>query len=136
MPGRNTNVETTVTEERRRLRIRPAYVALAALMVLFAFVFIRKTQEVRRQQAQEAALQQQNRQTAGDNARLQRSIHYYGTPSYIESEARGVLGYTRPGEVPIVTRPTEQRVVVVRAAPAPPPPPSPVWKQWWNAFFG
>jgi len=118
-------------------RLSPVLVLLVALMALFAFVFIRKTQEVRQLWVQEVTLQQQNQQTAEDNTRLQRSIRYYRTPKYIESAARSVFGYTMPGDISIISRPKIQRVVMVRPAPPPPlPSAQPVWKQWWYAFFG
>lgn len=137
MPGRSTKAEQTAAVERRRFRIRPAYVVLALLMALFAFTFIRKTQEIQRLRAEESALLQQNQQTAQDNTHLKRSIRYYHTPQYIESQARGVLGYHMPGEHSILSQARVQPIPVVRAAPPRPLPPSdPVWKQWWHAFFG
>lgn len=129
--------DTMPAERRKRSLIRPAYVILLVLMALFAFKFVQKTQEIRRLAAQEAALQYANRKTAQANARLASAIRYYRTPDYAAGEARAVFGYTEPGDVAIMSRPIQEPAVAVRAAPPRPPSPSkPVWKQWWDAFFG
>lgn len=124
-------------EKPRRFRIRPAYVILVALLALFAFKFVEKTQEIRQLARQEAALRYQNRQTAQQNAQLQRSIRYFHTSRFVEDEARRLLGYTKQGEVVIESQATHQPAAYVRPAPTRPAPPSlPIWKQWWQAFFG
>jgi hypothetical protein len=105
-------------------------------MVLFAYAFIQKTREVRRLAAQEAALYNANQQTAADNVQVQRAIRYYKTSAYIEEEARVTLGYTRPGEVAVMSTPRYRPVV--HAPPLVPrvqTPPEPTWKQWWRSFF-
>jgi cell division protein FtsB len=121
-------------EERRILPVRPAYIVLAILLALFALKFVQKMQEVRQLQSQENALQISNNQTQRQNAHLQAAIHYYGTPQYIQQEARGVLGDTMPGDVLILTRPRLAPVLALRAAPSKPlSPPKPSWEQWWHA---
>lgn len=136
MPGTTKQPQPQTTEPRKRFRIRPAYVLLLALMALFAFKFIEKTGEVRRLAAEEAALQSSNNQAQQQNTRLRQDITYYHTPQYIESEARAVFGYTKPGETSIMTRPVNPPVVSERRAPPPPSaPPRPPWQQWWNALF-
>lgn len=115
--------------------MRPAYIVLAILLALFALKFVEKMQEVRQLQSQETALQISNNQTQRQNVKLQRAIHYYGTPQYIEQEARAVLGYTMAGDVPILTRPHHAPVPALRPAPARPlAPPQPTWEQWWRAM--
>jgi cell division protein FtsL len=137
MARTDRRAQTGQTEERRRLRIRPLYVLLAIILALFAFKFIQKTQEMRQLQAERAALQYQNQQTQQDNTAMQRRIRWYRTPQYVSEEARSVLGKTNPGDVSIMSQPQHPHPVIVRAAPvrhlAPAPP---VWRQWWEAFFG
>ncbi len=137
LPRRNRQLQSEEQADRRRLRVRPAYLILAALMVLFAFKFLQRTQEIRHLTAQESALQYQNAKTARENQSLRGAIKYYRTPVYIESEARTLLGYAKPGDVVIRVEPASKPRVA-----APPtarlrlaPPPEPVWKQWWKAFF-
>ena len=128
--------ETGAPEERKRFRLRLAYVILAIAMALFAYKFLEKTKEIRGLAQQAAALRYQNQQTARQNASLQRSIKNYRTPQYVENEARAVFGYTLPGDVAIESQPIPRPVVTARAAPPrPAPPPLPIWEQWWKVFF-
>lgn len=128
-PGQQQIAQVT-----RRLPVRPAYIVLAILLALFALKFVQKMQEVRQLQSQETALQISNDQTQRQNVNLQRAIHFYGTPQYIEQEARAVLGYTMPGDVPILTRPHHAPVLALRPAPSKPVSlPQPSWEQWWHA---
>lgn len=121
-------------ERRRRLHVRPAYLILLLFLGLFAYKFIQKTQEVRRLSAQEAALQAQNDQIASDNQRMGRAITYYQTSSYVEGQARALLGYIKPGDVPVQVLPHYRQVAVRAVVPRPPPTPLPVWRQWWQSF--
>ena len=135
MLRRRNTAEPGNSQERASLRIRPAYLILLLCMALFAFKFIQKTQEIRALAAQAAAIRHQHERTAAENDRLRREIGYFQTPNYIESTAR-TYGFARPGDVPIQTQPVSRRIVAVRAAPLPPPSmATPVWKQWWLAFF-
>jgi cell division protein FtsB len=129
-------VASQKAEKPRHFKIRPAYVILGLLMALFAFKFIEKTREIRHLQREEAALVYENRVTAQQNAALRRNIVYYRSTQYMENQARLLLGYTNPGEVPIQSKPSYPRFVAVRRALPPPASPSvPVWKQWWSVFF-
>jgi cell division protein FtsB len=135
MPGRRNTAEPQDSQEGTSFRFRPAYVILLLCMALFAFKFIQKTQEIRALAAQAAAVRYQNERTAAENDQLRREIGYYRTPNYIENTAR-TYGFARPGDVPIQTQPVNPRIVAVRAAPLPAPSmATPVWKQWWLAFF-
>lgn len=121
----------------RRFRIRPAYVILVLLLGLFGWQFIRKAQDVRSLQRQEAALRYANGQTRNDNVRTQAAIRWYRTQQFVQEEARAVLGYTMPGEVAVMSRPMHAAPPRVQAAPPRPAvPPAPSWEQWWRAFFG
>lgn len=121
----------------RRFGVRWPYVILGLLLILFAVKFVQKTRELQQLNRQASALQLANQQTMRENVHLRRDIHYYGTSTYIQSQARSVFGFTMPGEVAIVaTSPSHPRYtrapVVVRHIEAPPP----VWRQWWRSFFG
>lgn len=134
MRDRRRPRQEQVAEVRRHLPVRPAYIALAILLALFAFKFAQKMQEVRQLQSQESALQVSNNQTQSQNVKLQRAIHYYGTSQYVEQAARAELGYTMAGDVLILTRPHQAPVPALRAAPSKPLPPlQPSWQQWWYA---
>jgi cell division protein FtsB len=122
-------------QQRRRTRFHPAYLVLAVILALFAVAFVRRIQDVRRLQAQDRTLLQQNAQTAADNARLRRDIRYYQTTAYVEEEARAVLGYTMPGDISILPK---LRPAPVESAPRTPmvltATPEPAWQQWWQVF--
>jgi cell division protein FtsB len=129
---------TTPDSPRRRLRFRPAYLILLIFLALFSYKFLEKTQQIRALARQEAALRQQNDQTARENTALQRAIQFYRTPAYVEEQAREIYGDSNPGDILVQSNPVFERPVpVVRAAPPlPRATPEPAWKQWWRAFFG
>lgn len=137
MSRRTSRSEGTVVERRKPARLRWPYLIVAALMVLFAYKFVQKTHEIRQLNVQAAALRYANRQTAEDNARLQRAIRYYRTTGYLEEEARSTLGYTKPGELTVMSTP-KYRPVAPALSPGPRvrANPEPAWRQWWKAFFG
>jgi len=82
------------------------------------------------------AAQQQLQQVQAHHNALQKQADEYSKPGVIESEARQLLGYVRPGE---------HAVVIVNATPQPATA-SPAtttksttqdfWREWWHAFFG
>jgi cell division protein FtsB len=122
-------------EGRKGFRLRLPYIMLLVLLVLFAVKFIQKTQEIRGLEAQKAALAYQNQQLQHDNEHVQQSIRYYHSPQYVEEEARAVFGYTRSGDVAIMSQPRHPPILTVGPAPRPVAPAKPTWKQWWQAFF-
>ena len=137
MPSVTPQVKKQAPERRRRLRIRPAYLLLVVLMGLFAFKFIQKTEQIKSLNAQEVALQQQNRSLEVERANTRAAIRGYRSPSYVENTARSILGYAKPGETLVQLAPTQVVVEHVRAAPVATPAPSqPTWKLWWRTFFG
>ena len=71
-----------------------------------------------------------------ENLQLQKQIEDARTDVAIETTAREQLGLIKPGDHPLVL---VSQAPVPAAAPTPapaPPPPSPVWRQWWDYFFG
>jgi cell division protein FtsB len=137
MPTVTQQTKKQAPERRRRLRIRPAYLLLVVLIGLFAFKFVQKTEQIRSLNAQEVALQHQNRALEVDRSTSKAAIRGYRSRAYVENTARSVLGYTKPGETLVVLAPTQIVVEHVRPAPVAAPAPSkPTWKLWWSTFFG
>lgn len=136
-PGVQRKQKGSPPERRHRLRIRPAYLFLVLLMGVFAFKFVQKTQEIKSLTAQEITLRNQNAALETSRANVKKAISYYRSPQYVESSARSVLGYTKPGETRVQVQIRPPVVERVRAAPViAPPPAQPAWKQWWSTFFG
>ena len=118
-----------------RFRVPWGYVILAIVLVFFTYKFIEKVEEVRHLSAQEAALRHENQQTAGQNRSIQQALKYYQTTQYVESQARALFGYTRPGDIMVEVQPHYQHVVERAAPPTPIPTPAPVWRQWVHAIL-
>jgi len=86
------------------------------------------------QQVQVALQQLQHLQA--HNKELTKAASHYQDPAVVENEARQQLGYTRPGEHPVVvvgSNDAQQQVTKKRAATQAQPG---FWQDWWNAFFG
>lgn len=71
-------------------------------------------------------LQEENRQLLAENAEAKE-------PSFIERQAREVLGLVKPGEV-VVILPTKE--ASPQAQPAADKPARSIWQQWLSLFFG
>lgn len=83
----------------------------------------------------QAAQQQLDKVKDHHNALVQANKHYQDS-TVVENEARQQLGYTRPGEHPVVVvgsndpqQPVTKRRASVQAKQG-------FWQDWWNAFFG
>ena len=82
------------------------------------------------------AAQRQLDQVKSHHQVLVQANKHYQDPAVIENEARQQLGYTRPGEHPVVVvgsndplhQGTQKRVKL--------PIKQDFWQDWWNAFFG
>jgi cell division protein FtsL len=71
-----------------------------------------------------------------ENVQLQKQVEDARTDAAIETIAREQLGLIKPGDHPLVL---VSQAAQPPAAPTPapaPPPPSPIWRQWWDYFFG
>ncbi len=86
------------------------------------------------QQVQVALHQLQ--QLQAHNKDLTKAAGHYRDSAVVENEARQQLGYTRPGEHPVVvvgsndTQPqVTKRQIATHAQQG-------FWQDWWNAFFG
>jgi hypothetical protein len=83
----------------------------------------------------QAALQQLQHVQA-HHTELTKAASHYRDPAVVENEARQQLGYTRPGEHPVVVvgsndgrQQVTKRRATVQAQQG-------FWQDWWNAFFG
>ena len=120
----------------RRLRFRWAYIPLLAFMAFFTYAYLQKTQEIHRLSVEQAALLTQNRATLLENGQLQQANRYRRTQQYEIETARSRLGWTAPGETSIQVQTVTPPVLSVRRVrSAVIVPPTPVWQQWWDAFF-
>ena len=71
-----------------------------------------------------------------ENVQLQKQIEDARTDAAIETIAREQLGLIKPGDHPLVL---VSQAAQPPAAPTPAPaptPPTPIWRQWWDYFFG
>ena len=82
------------------------------------------------------AAQQQLQRIQDHNKALTKAASHYQDPVVVENEARQQLGYTRPGEHPVVvvgSNDVQQQATLKRA---PTQAQHGFWQDWWNAFFG
>jgi cell division protein FtsL len=70
-----------------------------------------------------------------ENLQLQQQIEQARTDAAIETIAREQLGLIRPGDHPLVLVDSGAPPPAT-LAPAPTPPPRPIWRQWYDYFFG
>ncbi len=67
---------------------------------------------------------------------LKQAAGHYQDPAVIENEARQQLGYTRPGEHPVVVVGSNDSQQQVSTHKTPVQHSDNYWQDWWNAFFG
>ena len=65
-----------------------------------------------------------------ENEELKAYLDYVESDSFLEKEARDSLGMSKEGEMMVVL---PQKVEVDKKAVF---SPSPIWRQWWELFFG
>ncbi len=82
------------------------------------------------------AAQQQLHQLQAHNKVLSKAASHYQNPAVVESEARQQLGYTRPGEHPVVVVGSSDAQPQVTKRRAATQAQQSFWQDWWNAFFG
>lgn len=75
-----------------------------------------------------------------ENQQLQKEVVYRQSPEFIEQQARDQLKMVKDGEhlviLPNLPAQAGLPTVLGSEATSAAPPNSPVWKQWWNVFFG
>jgi cell division protein FtsL len=129
---------------RRPIGPPPRALRLAAVLVvpllLYALVATgQKALENYRLNQQADSLRAEITNLRSQNIQLQQDIEHARTDSAIETIAREQLGLIRPGDHPIVVVPDQGRSAQIHTpapAPTPTPPPGPIWRQWYDYFFG
>jgi cell division protein FtsB len=71
-----------------------------------------------------------------ENIALQKQIEDARTDAAIETIAREQLGLIKPGDHPLVLVSQSGQTAAPQTPDPAPPPPLPVWRQWWEYFFG
>ena len=82
------------------------------------------------------AAQQQLTHVQSHHKELTQAASHYQDPAVVENEARQQLGYTRPGEHPVVivgSNEAQQQSVKRRADTQ---TKQGFWQDWWSVFFG
>src|SRR5262245_22126069 len=117
------------------LMLRLAAVLVVPLLLYALFATGQKALDNYRQNQEADALRGEIAALKNENLDLQRQIDAARSDTAIETIAREQLGLIKPGDHPLV-------VISQGPPPAsakveqPPPPPKPVWRQWWEFFFG
>lgn len=119
---------------RRRVKLRAAGIALAALGLLLAVGTARAIHRNRQVAAELAELQAKIARYQAENRDLASTIGYLSSQEFVAVEARRSLGLGSPGEQPVVVRGAEQpgAAAAVQLADAGPTLP----QLWWRYFFG
>ena len=128
---------------RRPVGPPPLALRLAAVLVvpllLYALVATgQKALDNYRLNQEAAGLRTEVLQLREQNIQLQQQIEQARTDTAIETIAREQLGLIRPGDHPLVfvSDSTQPAPAPAPAPAAPAGPPAPVWRQWWDYFFG
>ena len=118
---------------------------LAVPLLLYALVMTgQKAVENYQLNQQADALRAQIVDLRGQNVQLQQQIEDARTDTAIETIAREHLGLVKPGDHPLVlvsdgsapTASAAQSSGTSAQTAAPSPAPAPIWRQWFNYFFG
>jgi cell division protein FtsL len=135
-----------VTDEplivRRAIGPPPLALRLAAVLVVPLLLYVlvatgQKALENYRLNQEADALRADIVALRAENLQLQQDIERARTDAAIETIAREQLGLIKPGDHPLVVMPRQgEPVSAAPAAPAPSPPPRPIWRQWYDYFFG
>jgi cell division protein FtsL len=128
---------------RRPVGPPPLALRLAAVLVvpllLYALVATgQKALDNYRLNQEAAGLRAEVLQLREQNIQLQQQIEAARTDAAIETIAREQLGLIKPGDHPLVLVADSSQPAAAPAPPAAAPPalPEPVWRQWWDYFFG
>jgi cell division protein DivIC len=125
---------------RRPLGPPPVALRFAAVLVvpflLYAlFATGQKALDNYRLNQQADALRAEIRDLRNENISLQQQILEARTDASIERIARQQLGLIKPGDNPLVLIPDDTSTGQAQTAPKSDPP-RPLWRQWWDYFFG
>jgi cell division protein FtsL len=120
------------------LALRMAAVLVVPLLLYALVATGQKALENYRLNQEAAGLRAEVIQLREQNIQLQQQIEQARTDAAIETIAREQLGLIKPGDHPLVFvgDSTQPAATPPPPAPAPSVPPEPVWRQWWDYFFG
>ena len=111
-------------------------VALAVPLLLYGLVATgQKALDNYRLNQEADALRAEIATLRSQNIKLQQQIEQARTDTAIESIAREQLGLIKPGDHPLVLV-NSGSTAPSAPAPVPTAPPRPVWRQWYDYFFG
>ena len=111
-------------------------VGLAVPLLLYGLVATgQKAADNYRLNQEAEALRAQIGSLRSENIQLQQQIEQARTDVAIETIAREQLGLIKPGDHPLVLV-SSGAAAAPAQTPAPAPPPRPVWRQWYDYFFG
>ena len=111
---------------------------ILAAIVLLAMLGVGYIRRVTESVAVQAELAQWEERVAVDRERqelLRERLAYVQTDAFIDEQARSVLGWVRPGDIPVeviieeVASPPTEIAPATRVASTP-------WRAWWALFFG
>lgn len=119
------------------LALRLAAVLVVPLLLYALYATGQKALENYQLNQQAEGLRGQIAQLRAQNVQLQQQIEQARTDTAIETIAREQLGLIKPGDHPLVMV-AQDSGTAAQPAPAtrPAPPPKPIWRQWWEYFFG
>jgi len=118
----------------------PVALRLAAVLVvpflLYAlFATGQKALDNYRLNQQADGLRTEIRDLRNENISLQQQILQARTDASIEQIARQQLGMVKPGDNPLVLISGDPSTTETQPTQKSDPPP-PIWRQWWDYFFG
>jgi cell division protein FtsL len=117
------------------IALRFAAVLVVPFLLYALFATGQKALDNYRLNQQADALRAEIRDLRNENIALQQQILEARTDASIEQIAREQLGLIKPGDNPLVLIGDDPATSQAQAS-APPAPPPPIWRQWWDYFFG
>jgi cell division protein FtsL len=119
----------------------PVALRLAAVLVIPIVLYVlgatgQKALDNYRLNQEAEALRAEVLALRNENIDLQQQILDARTDASIEAIARQELGLVRPGDNAVILVSSPAAPTGSATPPAPAPPVMPVWRQWWDYFFG
>jgi type II secretory pathway component PulL len=131
-----TNPPRQISTRPAWLRFRVGYVVILAVVVLFSVKFAQQTWHDDQKGRQLALAQAQYAAQLRETSRLGKQIVQYKTLAFVRQQARA-WGYVKKGDQPVLISYQHPKTAHRRMTLTPKPARrQPVWRQWWQAFFG
>ena len=120
------------------LGVRLGAVLVVPLLVYAAYATANKALDNHRLNEQAEALRLEIRALRQENLQLQEELELARTDAAVEAIARRELGLVKPGDqaVALIAPPGRSPGAPAPGVPPAPPPTTPIWRQWWDVFFG